>query len=124
MKYNKSNIMKRAWELVKKASMTISEGLKKAWAEAKNTEKTLEEKVMDELKALVEDATDVFNYNVSSKLWEKYGKSRTYFKIVETRNNSKHYTEYDFGYIDNKTNEYHAGKKDAFGKFNLTGALR
>lgn len=34
-KYNLSNIMKRAWELVKKAGMTISSGLKKAWKEAK-----------------------------------------------------------------------------------------
>ena len=28
-KYNLSNIMKRAWELVKKAGMSISSGLKK-----------------------------------------------------------------------------------------------
>ncbi len=34
-KYNLSKIMKRAWELVKKAGMTISSGLKKAWEEAK-----------------------------------------------------------------------------------------
>lgn len=34
-KYNLSNIMKRAWELVKKAGETISSGLKKAWKEAK-----------------------------------------------------------------------------------------
>lgn len=35
-KYNLSNIMKRAWELVKKAGLCISEGLKKAWKEAKH----------------------------------------------------------------------------------------
>ena len=29
-KYNLSNIMKRAWELVKKAGMTISSGLEKS----------------------------------------------------------------------------------------------
>lgn len=34
-KYNLSNIMKRAWELVKKAGLCISEGLKLAWKEAK-----------------------------------------------------------------------------------------
>lgn len=38
-KYNLSNIMKRAWELVKKAGMTISSGLKKAWEEAKEVKK-------------------------------------------------------------------------------------
>lgn len=35
-KYNLSNIMKRAWELVRKAGLCISEGLKKAWKEAKH----------------------------------------------------------------------------------------
>lgn len=35
-KYNLSKIMKRAWELVKKAGLSISEGLKKAWMEAKS----------------------------------------------------------------------------------------
>ena len=35
-KYNLSKIMKRAWELVKKAGLCISEGLKLAWKEAKH----------------------------------------------------------------------------------------
>ena len=43
-KYNKSEIMKRAWELVKKAGMTISSGLKKAWIEAKKGIKKVENK--------------------------------------------------------------------------------
>lgn len=30
-RYNLSNIMKNAWELVKKAGLCISEGLKLAW---------------------------------------------------------------------------------------------
>lgn len=34
-KYNLSEIMKRAWALVKQAGVTISSGLKKAWKEAK-----------------------------------------------------------------------------------------
>lgn len=34
-KYDLSKIMKRAWKLVKKAGVSISEGLKKAWREAK-----------------------------------------------------------------------------------------
>lgn len=41
MKYNMSKIMRRAWELVKKMGMTISEGLKKAWKEAKGTAKKM-----------------------------------------------------------------------------------
>ena len=35
MKYNLSNIMKRAWMLVKKSGLNISAALKKAWKEAK-----------------------------------------------------------------------------------------
>lgn len=35
-KYNLSAIMKRAWELVKKAGLSISQALKKSWREAKN----------------------------------------------------------------------------------------
>lgn len=42
-KYNLSKIMKRAWELVKKAGLCISEGLKLAWKEAKNMGETMEE---------------------------------------------------------------------------------
>lgn len=34
-RYDLSKIMRRAWELVKKAAMSISEGLRKAWREAK-----------------------------------------------------------------------------------------
>lgn len=46
-KYNLSNIMKRAWGLVKKAGMTISAGLKKAWKEAKEMTKALEDFLME-----------------------------------------------------------------------------
>lgn len=44
-KYNLSNIMKRAWELVKKVGMSISSGLKKAWREVKDMCKELPELV-------------------------------------------------------------------------------
>lgn len=123
-KYNLSNIMKRAWELVKKAGMTISDGLKKAWKEAKGMEETLREKVIAGLNNLISESADVFNYQISEKLWENYGKSRTYFKIIETRESSRHYVEYDFGYIDNQKDVYIPGKKDVFGKYTLSGSAR
>lgn len=44
-KYNLSAIMRRAWELVKKAGMSISSGLKKAWKEVKGMCKELPELV-------------------------------------------------------------------------------
>lgn len=41
MKYNKSEIMKAAWNMVKTAGMTISAALKAAWASAKSAIKTI-----------------------------------------------------------------------------------
>lgn len=123
MKYNLSVIMKRAWDLVKNAGFTISAGLKMAWAEAKSTEDSLRDKVVEQLEYLISRADKVFNYRVRENVWEKYGRSRTYFEIVKTRNHSKHYSTYNFGFIDNVTNEYHAGKNDAFGRYLLSGEL-
>ena len=125
MKYNLSQIMKNAWKAVKELGMTISEGLKKAWKEAKKMEKTLREKVVAEIESIVETAKcEGWNYTINVNDWEKYGKSRTYFSVTETRNNSKHWAKYDFGFIDNLTDEYKSGKMDAFGKYTLSGALR
>lgn len=61
-KYNLSKIMKRAWELVKKAGLCISEGLKLAWKEAKNMEETMEEKLI----------------RLGYKVWEKGDMKRIY----------------------------------------------
>lgn len=41
MKYNKSEIMKAAWNMVKVAGITISAALKNAWAAAKSVIKTI-----------------------------------------------------------------------------------
>lgn len=123
-KYNLSNIMKRAWELVKKSGMTISSALKKAWKEAKNMVATLIDKVTAELESIISEASDVYEYEIKTNLWENYGKSRTYIKVAQSRSHSKHYATYDFGYIDNITNEYHAGKHDAFGNYTLSGNRR
>lgn len=123
-KYNLSVIMKRAWDLVKKASMTISCGLKKAWKEAKEMEESIRTKVRKELESLIAEATNVYDYEIVESVWEKYGKSRTYFKVIETRKNSKHYASYDCGYVDNKTEVYFPGKVDVFGKYTLSGAYR
>ena len=80
-KYNLSKIMKRAWELVNKASFGISEALKKAWNEAKKggtkmtgTEKQINfandliEKMNKQFDALIADCKAGFPENVS--MWE------------------------------------------------------
>ncbi|MBS6954617.1 MAG: hypothetical protein KH230_15460 [Enterocloster asparagiformis] len=117
-KYDLSKIMKRAWELVKKAGMTISSGLKKAWEEAKD--------MKEQLIAAMENLADMaacegWNYKVYSRDWQKYGKNRTYFSIYETRNCSKHNREYECGYYDNINGVYVPGKIDLTARFNLSG---
>lgn len=47
-----------------------------------------------------------YNYEVKINDWTNYGKDRTYFSIIETCENSKHYREYKYGYFDNETGEY------------------
>lgn len=46
-RYNLSSIMRRAWQLVKKAGMTISCGLKKAWKEAKEVKEEIRNAVVE-----------------------------------------------------------------------------
>ena len=102
-KYNLSNIMKRAWELVKKAGMTISSGLRKAWEEAKHTMIKFERFA----KVAIVDANGVCNPNCGSenddesnylvfKLWEKNGYKRVY---------AADYKKRTVGYIDCNSNK-------------------
>lgn len=65
---------------------------------------------------------DVYDYEIIVSEWNNYGKSRTYFKIIETRNNSKHHVERLYGYIDNESGEYVAGKNDLTENFTFNGA--
>lgn len=80
-KYNLSKIMRRAWELVKKAGFGISEALKKAWNEAKKggtkmtgTEKQINfandliKKMNEQFDALIADCKAGYPENVS--MWE------------------------------------------------------
>ena len=69
------------------------------------------EMILKRLETLA-NASQVATYNTEIKVseWENYGKSRTYFSIVRTRENSKHYEKLDCGYYDNKSNVYVAGK--------------
>lgn len=104
-KYNLSEIMKRAWEMVKKAGLSISEGLRKAWKEAKS----LKQQLIRKLEAIAEEAgshDNGYHYEVSVRDWENYGKSRTYFAIYETRDGSRHSKKADYGYFDNQSGKY------------------
>lgn len=90
MKYNKSNIMKNAWNLKKTYGISMSIALKSAWA--------LEKAMME---AESEGKKSGWNYRVHVNDWVKYGKNRTYISYVTYTNAWNRKREYKLGYIDN-----------------------
>lgn len=68
--------------------------------------------VVDRIKKIMERAHETlgYNYRLYVKEWANYGKDRTYYKVYETSNSTKHNVEYDFGYYDNIANEMVEGK--------------
>lgn len=71
-RYNLSNIMRRAWELVRKSAMTISSGLKKAWDEAKNPEKIVTMNVCRKETFTINTKTGIISGNTyHAKEWIK-----------------------------------------------------
>lgn len=114
-KYNLSNIMKRAWVLVKNFGLVISEALKKSWKEAK----AMEENLVEKLKANLEDMmysdyhiTAGSNREVWIKKWEKNGAKRKYLSINCFTLAGRFKGSYKCGYVDLVTNEYVCGKFD------------
>lgn len=81
-KYNLSAIMKRAWNLVKAAGMTISSALKKAWEEAKVMKEKFEKyaKVLKEGN-LGSSESDYFTF----RRWEKGNYRRIYVNDYKRR---------------------------------------
>lgn len=95
MKYNKSEIMRKAWGLVKTYGISISTAMKSAWALAK---------------AMIEAESHTDDYSGKAKVaandWVKYGKNRTYIEVRHYTNawNLKHTTK--IGYVDNLTGAF------------------
>lgn len=109
MKYNKSEIMKKAWELNKTTNHTFSICLKKAWAEAKNPHKSEKAVLIEKLEAIASQKNSYdngYHYHTIIADWSNYGKSRTYLKIKETRDHSTHVKITDYGYFDNNAQTY------------------
>lgn len=67
-------------------------------------------KRLEKLVAASQSGDETFHTEIKINEWENYGKSRTYFSIVRTRENSRHYEKMDCGYFDNQTETYVAGK--------------
>lgn len=124
----KAQIMKRAHEIARTLEgdymARMSMALRQAWAESR-APKTLEDEAMARMEAIVASSAKCYDYEIKFSLWENYGKSRTYIKVIEKSQNvkaSKHYATYDFGYIDNIKNEYVPSKANDYRRpFNLNG---
>ena len=114
--------MKKAWALVKGLGMTMSSALKEAWREAKS----LKAQLIVKLEAIAAEANshdNGYHYNVYMKDWANYGKSRTYFSIYETRDNSRHNKKISYGYFDNQGEKYVPEKYgDLTKNFTVSGA--
>lgn len=124
----KAQIMKRAHEIARTLEgdymAKMSMALRQAWAESRES-KTIEDEAMARMEAIVAASAKCYDYEIKFSLWENYGKSRTYIKVIEKSQNvkaSKHYATYDFGYIDNIKNEYMPSKANDYRRpFNLNG---
>lgn len=114
-KYNLSEIMKRAWELVKGFGLAISEGLKKAWKEAKEMKGNLVEELKKNLEDMMYNDYHInlgIDRQVQSKKWEKGESRREYLTIACYTGNGRFKGSYKCGYVDLVTNEYICGKYD------------
>ena len=83
MKYNLSEIMRRAWKIVRKAGTSFAAALKFSWACAK---KALQLKLTDHRE-------DIPDCKVGFSIWAKYGKIRAYYRCNwwSSYSNSKNY---------------------------------
>lgn len=71
-------------------------------------EPTGKQDFIDKLDIMVEASNanqDASEYRLSTSEWENYGKSRTYFKVYESRNGRSRSVS-DYGYYDNIAQKY------------------
>lgn len=66
-KYNLSKIMKRAWELVRKAKINFTEALRFSWTVAKK-------------EVALKNKYNMINEVVTWNIWCGYGRVRAYYK--------------------------------------------
>lgn len=97
MKYNKSEIMKAAWNLIKTYGIDRSTAMKSAWTQAK---------VENEAAVWARKNDIVRDFKVSSNIWAKNGKCRTYISVRYYSLRGVAKDKHERGYIDNMTGEY------------------
>lgn len=110
-KYNRSEIMKRAWVLVKKENMDISSALKKSWKEVKKMEENVIETLTENLEDMAYNDYHI-NAGVDRQVIAKKKDNKTYLTIACYTANGRFKGSYKCGYVDMVTNEYVCGKYD------------
>ena len=84
------------------------------------------ENYIENLKKICDEANshnNGYHYEMKVSDWQSGNKSRTYFSIVETRDNSKHYGKKDYGYFDNASENYTRGAAHLDGElFTFSGS--
>lgn len=112
-KYNLSNIMKRAWELVKKAAMTMSAALRQTWKEAKEIVEKIKFTGRAKIAKIENGGVNPYlgteydhdcNY-YTFNLWERGSMKRIYINDYKRRS---------VGYIDVLTRQVVSDKHDAW----------
>lgn len=103
-KYNLSKIMKRAWELVKKAGFTISAGLRKAWKESKGM--TEEQKI----EALEKIGFKRWTKGSFDRLYINAGQLGLVCEYYPTGNIKRAYFQGEGGYSNNEARRMKAAK--------------
>lgn len=108
-KYNLSKIMRRAWELVKKAGFGISKALKKAWKEAKSMKEEIIKMTVarNEIFAVNTTTGEISGKTYNAKEWLKKSfdakwnkETRTWFaKPEEIKEELEKYPGYYESYI-------------------------
>lgn len=71
--------------------------------------------ILEKLNAIAEignASCNGYHYEVKANDWNNYGKNRTYFSIVETRDFSKHNKEKKYGFYDNAADNYVGNEND------------
>lgn len=89
MKYNKSKIMKTAWNILKKAGVSFSDALKMAWKLAKAVMTMKKEDYVE-------------NGTVEVRFWFNYGKARAYINrswVSKYQNQKGYYVDLETGRV-------------------------
>ena len=77
---------------------------------------------VNRLETIIANSASGVKYNIHENLWERGEMSRTYYSITAQNQGSTTIRTYDYGFVNNKTGEYRAGRHDLRKNYTLSGA--